>query len=97
MMFGQLAKHLGAKFLFTLVCFVIVVTGLKAAASVLIPVVLALFLAVLSMPVMFALRKRGMWRPLAIVLTVLLDAPLSNTEQATISSGSGCVRTKPKD
>ena len=74
MMLGQLKKHPGARFLFMLACFIVVVAGLKAAASVLIPFVLALLLAVASMPVMFALRRRGVWGPLAIALTVLLDA-----------------------
>ena len=66
--------HPGARTLFLLVCFIIIVAGLKAAAGVLIPIVLALFLAVASMPVVSTLLRRGVWGPLAIALTVLLDA-----------------------
>ena len=72
-MLDQVEKNRGARNLLLLACFVIIVTGLKAAAGVLIPFALALFLAVASMPFMFALRRRGVWAPLAIGLTVLLD------------------------
>jgi AI-2 transport protein TqsA len=74
MILDQTDEHRGTRILLMLVCFVIVVTGLKAAAGVLIPFVLALFLAIASMPVMFALRRRRVWGPLAIALTVLLNA-----------------------
>ena len=74
MTLDQMDEHPGAQFLLMLVCFVIVVMGLKADAGVLIPFELALFLTVASMPVMFALRRHRVWGPLAIALTVLLDA-----------------------
>ena len=74
MMLDQVEKRPGERILFLLASFVIIVTGFKAAAGVLIPFVLALFLAVASMPFMFAPRRRGVWGPLAIGLTVLLDA-----------------------
>ena len=77
-----------------LVCFIIVVTGLKAAASILIPFVLALFLAVASMPVMFALRRRRVWGPLAIALTVLLDALVLGGAVLLVTNSLGSLGEK---
>ena len=67
-------QHPGARLLLVIACLVVVVAGLKAAAAILVPFVLALFLAVVSMPVMFGLRIHRVPAPLAIGLTVLLDA-----------------------
>jgi len=63
----------GAQVLFSLACVVIVVFGLRAAAPILLPSALALFLAVLSSPVMFWLRKRRVPKASAIVIPVLLN------------------------
>lgn len=52
--------------------FVIVVAGLREGASILLPFALALFLAVMSMPIMFWLQLRRVPAPLAIVLTMLM-------------------------
>ncbi|MCG6955598.1 MAG: AI-2E family transporter [Gemmatimonadetes bacterium] len=63
----------GARLLFNLACLVIVVYGVKYAAPILLPSSLALFLAVLSLPVMTFLRRRGMPALVAIGLTVLVN------------------------
>ena len=63
----------GLRLLLVLACLVIITAGLKAAAPILVPFALALFMAVVSMPVMFGLRRKGVPAPLAILLTVLLD------------------------
>lgn len=73
MILENMDNHPGARFLFVLACIVVVVAGLKAAAPVLVPFSLALFLAVVSMPVMFGLRMRRVPAQVAIALTVLLD------------------------
>lgn len=73
MMFERMDDHPGARFLLILAALVVVVAGLKAAQPILVPFSLALFLAVVSMPVMFGLRMRRVPAPLAIALTVLLD------------------------
>jgi predicted PurR-regulated permease PerM len=52
--------------------FVIVVAGLRAGSQILLPFVLALFLAVLSMPLMFWLQLRRVPASLAIALTMLV-------------------------
>ncbi|MGH9465281.1 MAG: AI-2E family transporter [Thermoanaerobaculia bacterium] len=49
----------------------VILGGLKAADSVLLPLLLASFLAGLSIPVLDALRRRGMGRVLAVGLTYL--------------------------
>ena len=62
----------GARFLLIGASFVIVVAGLREGASILLPFALALFLAVMSMPLMFWLQLRRVPAPLAIVLTMLV-------------------------
>ncbi len=64
----------GARFLHLLANLVIVIAGLKLAGPILVPFVLAAFLAVVTMPVMFGLRVRGVPAPAAIGPAVLLDA-----------------------
>jgi len=55
-------------------CLVVIVAGLRVAAPILVPFVLALFIAVVSMPLMFGMRRKGIPAPLAIFFTVLFDA-----------------------
>jgi AI-2 transport protein TqsA len=73
MIFDRMDERPGARLLLVLACLVIVVAGLRAAAVILVPFVLALFLAVVSMPIMFGLRRVRVWEPLAIGLTILLN------------------------
>lgn len=73
MILNDSEEHPGGRLLFVLACIVIITAGLKAAAPILVPFALALFMAVVSMPLMFGLRRRGVPAPLAIVLTVLAD------------------------
>ena len=73
MIFDRMDERPGATLLLVLACLVIIVAGLKAAAAILVPFVLALFLAVVSMPIMFGLRMRRVWAPVAIGLTVMLN------------------------
>jgi AI-2 transport protein TqsA len=73
MLFDRAEAHPGGRILLVMACVVIVVAGLKVAAPILVPFALALFLAVVSMPVMFGLRRKGVPAPLAILLTILLD------------------------
>jgi len=63
----------GFKVLLSLACVVVIVAGLRAASEMLIPIVLGLFLAVLSMPILNWLGRRGVPRPLAVLLTILFD------------------------
>jgi AI-2 transport protein TqsA len=66
----------GARFLMILAATVVVVAGLRAAAPILLPFSLALFLAILSLPIMFWLQGRGVPTPLAILMAVLVDVAI---------------------
>ena len=45
----------GARLLFVMACLVVIGAGLRVAAPILVPFVLALFIAVVSMPLMFGI------------------------------------------
>lgn len=62
----------GARFLLMGASLVIVVAGLREGATILLPFALALFLAVMSMPLMFWLQLRRVPSSLAIILTMLV-------------------------
>jgi predicted PurR-regulated permease PerM len=72
MIFESRDDHPGARLLFILACLVVVVYGLKFAAAILLPAALALFLAVLGLPVMLGLQRRGMPTSLAMLFTFLV-------------------------
>ena len=62
----------GTKFLLALGCIVVVVGGLKLAADLLVPIVLAFFLSVISLPILRWLRSIGIPRFPAVFLTVII-------------------------
>jgi predicted PurR-regulated permease PerM len=72
MIFDPLEKNPGARLLFILACLVVVVYGLKFAAPILLPSALALFLAVLSLPIMMWQLHRGVPKVIATLVTVLV-------------------------
>ena len=62
-------KHtVGLPVLLTLASFVVVVAGMKAASSILVPFFLAVFIAVLCTPPLLWLQGRGVPRVLAVIL-----------------------------
>lgn len=63
----------GLRVLLSLASVVVIVMGLKASAALFIPVMMGLFLALLSLPILNWLDERGLPRPLAVVATVLID------------------------
>ncbi|HKJ01058.1 MAG TPA: AI-2E family transporter [Longimicrobiales bacterium] len=87
MIFDGSEKTPGARFLLILACLVVVVYGLKFAAPILLPAALALFLAVLSLPVMLFLRHRKVPSSLAIALTMLVSVGVFGL-LALLASGS---------
>jgi len=73
MIFDRTEQQPGARLMFLLACVVIVVWGMKLAAPILLPSALALFLAVLSLPVMLWLRRHHVPGWLAITVTILMN------------------------
>lgn len=63
----------GYRMLLALACLVVVVGGLKLSRDLLVPVVVAFFLSVLSMPILRTLRSWGIPRFPAVLLTVVVD------------------------
>ena len=62
----------GARFLLMGASLVVIVAGLREGASILLPFALAIFLAVMSMPLMAWFQNRRVPPSLAIVLTMLV-------------------------
>jgi AI-2 transport protein TqsA len=73
MILDRTERNPGIRFLFSLACVVVIVFGLRYAAPILLPSALALFLAVLSLPMMVWLRNRRVPKIPAIVIPVLVD------------------------
>jgi predicted PurR-regulated permease PerM len=68
-------KHLAIQSLVILTCIVIIVAGMRAADSLLVPFLLALFLAIICSLPMFWLRQKGLSSGLSlIIVTVVIVA-----------------------
>ena len=63
----------GSQAVVTLACLFVVLTGMKIAANVLVPIVYAFFLAVLSYPMVRWLRRRRVPAGLALGITMLVN------------------------
>lgn len=63
----------GLKLVFLIAATVVVIAGLKAAAGLFVPVLLAFFIATVSFPITNWLRNHRVPRWLAVLLTVLVD------------------------
>lgn len=73
MILERIEDRSGTQVLFVLAMLVVVVFGLRLAAPILIPFSLAVFVAILSLPIMMWLKGRGVPSVLAILVTVLVD------------------------
>ena len=73
MILDRTDQNPGAKVLFGLACVVVIVYGLKYAAPILLPSALALFLSILSLPIMVWLRKHRVPTASAIIIPVILN------------------------
>jgi predicted PurR-regulated permease PerM len=91
------ARPLGSKTVLTLAALVVVVAGMRAAGAFFLPVLAALFLAVVSAPVLGALERARVPRVLAVTLTLLLDvAVLAGLVALVGSSLSGFQEAVPR-
>lgn len=70
----EVGLHGGLRFLVTAASLVVVVAGLRAAAPILLPFLVSLFLAVISLPLMIALQRLRVPTSVAVVCTILADA-----------------------
>ena len=61
----------GAVFLLLAASLVIVIAGLRAAASLITPFLLAMFIALVSLPLLNGLQGLRLPRPLAVVVTLM--------------------------
>jgi predicted PurR-regulated permease PerM len=59
-----------ARFLLPAAALVIFIAGLRAADSILIPFMVAVFVTVLNLPILFWLQKLGVPRPIAVLITI---------------------------
>lgn len=70
---GRKQAGSGIRVLLSLASVIVVVAGLKSAAELFIPIMLGFFLALLSLPILNWLDRRGFPRPLAVLTTVFVD------------------------
>lgn len=75
-----------ARVIIILACLVIVIAGLKAARELLVPFMLAVFVAVLLEPLVLMFRNRGLPNWLSIILIILFIALLWGLAVALVSS-----------
>jgi len=64
-------SSVGSRFLISAACFVIVVAGMKAATPILIPFILAMFIAIICAPVLYWLQRKRVPNGLAVLIVVL--------------------------
>lgn len=73
---GALTQHTGVRYLVMAASLFIVIAGLRAGSAILMPFSLALFLAILNLPLLAALQRNRVPRMLAIMLAVLVNAAI---------------------
>ena len=76
MIVDRMEQNPGTRYLFILALVVIVVGGLRLAAPILLPFSFALFLAVLTLPIVIWLQQHRVPRGPAILLAVLVDVAI---------------------
>ena len=72
----QMSMSPGARFLVVTACFVVVAAGMKASSSILVPFLLALFIALISAPPLLWLQDRGVPKGLALLLVISIQVGL---------------------
>jgi predicted PurR-regulated permease PerM len=63
----------GSRFLLVVASLVVVIAGLRAASQIILPFLVAAFIAILSLPLLFWLERRGCKLWLAVSLTIMAD------------------------
>ena len=83
---GRTANHPGTRAFVSLAAFVIVAGGMKMAASIVVPILAAIFIAVISVPPTAALVRIGIRRWLAAMLVFSVVVLLGLAASAVIAS-----------
>ena len=65
-----LAKVNLQRTLLNVACFVVLVAGMRAASAVLVPFLLALFIAIITTPLFIGLRRTGMRSGFALLIII---------------------------
>ena len=92
--FDRSEQQPGARLLFMGACLVVVVYGLRYASAILLPSALALFLAVLSLPVMLWLRHRRVPSWLAILIPVVMNIAIVGLLVLVVSQSASQFQTR---
>ena len=64
-------RDAGLRFLIVAACVVVIIAGLRAAAPIILPFLIAVFLAVVNVPLMNWLMRNRVPKPVAVMLTIL--------------------------
>ncbi len=94
MILERMDQNPGIKVLFSMACLVVIVYGLRFAAPILLPSALALFLAVLSLPIMIWLRRRRFPKFTAIMVPVFLNVAVVGLLVMVASSSVSELQTR---
>ena len=94
MILDRMDQNPGLKVLFSMACLVVVVYGLRWAAPILLPAALALFLAVLSLPVMIWLTRHRVPKAISVLLPVLLNVAIAGLVIVIASSSVSELQTR---
>ncbi len=62
----------GSRFLFTVAAFVVAVAGMHAAADILVPFLIAVFISIICAPLLFWLKRKGIPNALAVCSTLVV-------------------------
>ncbi len=66
---GSLPK--GVRFLLTAACLVVVVAGMRAASTIIVPFLLSIFIAIICSPPLFWMQRKGIPNTLAVLITLI--------------------------
>lgn len=94
---ASLPSDRGVRALLTAASLVVIVAGLRAAAAIFIPLLLAFFLATVSFPLLFWLLRKRVPRVLAVLLTVAAVVAVLTVIGLLISASvAGVTRAAPR-